>query len=136
MSAGCAGAHDGFEKPLLHAFRGGGLHAGSLDTIRYRVPTTLRIALLAGLLALLSNLAVIGFIYSRTHDEALAQMRQQVVEQDKVLMDVYRSGGRAALRAAIADAASSGDPEAVVAILMYEATRSSVIWQDFRVRGR
>jgi len=81
------------------------------------VPTTLRIALLAGLLALLSNLAVIGFIYSRTHDEALAQMRQQVVEQDKVLMDVYRSGGGAALRAAIADAASSGDPEAVVGIL-------------------
>ena len=34
------------------------------------MPTTLRIALLAGLLALLSNLAVIGFIYCRTHDEA------------------------------------------------------------------
>lgn len=31
------------------------------------MPTTLRIALLAGLLALLSNLAVIGFIHWRTH---------------------------------------------------------------------
>ena len=45
------------------------------------MPTTLRIALLAGLLALLSNLAVIGFIYCRTHDEAVASLRRQVVEQ-------------------------------------------------------
>lgn len=78
------------------------------------MPTTLRIALLAGLLALLSNLSVIGFIYWRTHDEALSQIRQQVVEQDKVLMDVLRSGGPPALSAAIADAAS--DPQAVVGI--------------------
>ena len=79
------------------------------------MPTTLRIALLAGLLALLSNLSVIGFIYWRTHDEALSQIRQQVVEQDKVLMDVLRSGGPPALSAAIADAAS--DPQAVVGIV-------------------
>jgi CHASE1-domain containing sensor protein len=52
------------------------------------VPTTLRIALLAGLLALLSNLAVIGFIYVRTHDEALADLHRQVAEQSKVLTDV------------------------------------------------
>ena len=57
------------------------------------MPTTLRIALLAGLLALLSNLAVIGFIYWRTHDEALTTVRRQVVEQGKVLSDMYRLGG-------------------------------------------
>ena len=44
------------------------------------MPTTLRIALLAGLLALVSNLAVIGFIYVRTHDEAVASLHRQVAE--------------------------------------------------------
>jgi signal transduction histidine kinase len=80
------------------------------------VPTTLRIALLAGLLALLSNLAVIGFIYLRTHDEAVSQMRQQVVESDKVLTDVYRSGGLPALRDAIQDTIDYADPQSVVAL--------------------
>ncbi|MGN6057741.1 MAG: sensor histidine kinase [Sphingomicrobium sp.] len=81
------------------------------------MPTTLRIALLAGLLALLSNLAVIGFIYLRTHDEAVSQMRQQVVEQDKVLTDVFRSGGQPALTDAIQDTVSYADPQAVVALV-------------------
>ena len=80
------------------------------------MPTTLRIALLAGLLALLSNLAVVGFIYWRTHDEAVSEMRQQVVEQDKVLADVYRSGGQAALTDAIEDTISYADPQAVVGL--------------------
>jgi signal transduction histidine kinase len=80
------------------------------------VPTTLRIALLAGLLALLSNLAVIGFIYLRTHDEALSQMRQQVVEADKVLTDVYRSGGEPALLDAIHDTIAYADPQAVIGL--------------------
>jgi signal transduction histidine kinase len=81
------------------------------------VPTTLRIALLAGLLALLSNLAVIGFIYVRTHDEALADLHRQVAEQSKVLTDVYRTGGRVALDDAIADTVAFGDPQTVVALL-------------------
>lgn len=79
--------------------------------------TTLRIALLAGLLALLSNLAVVGFIYWRTHDEAVSRMRQQVVEQDKVLSEVYRSGGQAALIDAVHDTIDYADPQAVVALL-------------------
>jgi signal transduction histidine kinase len=81
------------------------------------VPTTLRIALLAGLLALLSNIAVIGFIYWRTHDEAVSEMRQQVVEQDKVLIDVFRSGGEPALTGAVQDTIAYADPLAVVALL-------------------
>ena len=79
--------------------------------------TTLRIALLAGLLALLSNLAVIGFIYFRTHDEAVGTVRQQVVEQGKVLSDVYRSGGKAALDDAIADTVTYADGQSVAAVL-------------------
>jgi signal transduction histidine kinase len=81
------------------------------------VPTTLRIALLAGLLALLSNLAVIGFIYGRTHDEAVASLHRQVVEQAKVLTDVYRSGGRPALDEAIGDTLAYADPQTAVALL-------------------
>ena len=79
--------------------------------------TTLRIALLAGVLALLSNLAVIGFIYWRTSDEAATEVHQQVVEQGKVLSDVYRSGGKAALYDAIEDTISYADPQTAVALL-------------------
>jgi signal transduction histidine kinase len=81
------------------------------------VSTTLRIALLAGLLALVSNLAVIGFIYYRTHDEAAATLHQQVIEQGKVLADVYRSGGKPALDDAIHDTMTYGDAQAAVALL-------------------
>jgi signal transduction histidine kinase len=81
------------------------------------MPTTLRIALLAGVLALLSNLAVIGFIYWRTSDEAAAEVHQQVVEQGKVLSDVYRSGGKRALYDAIQDTIAYADPETAVALL-------------------
>ena len=79
--------------------------------------TTLRIALLAGLLALVSNLAVIGFIYYRTHDEAVATVHQQVIEQGKVLADVYRSGGKPALDDAIRDTMTYADPQTAVAVL-------------------
>lgn len=81
------------------------------------MPTTLRIALLAGLLALLSNLAVIGFIYERTHDEAVASLHRQVTEQSKVLTDVYRTGGKAALDEAIQDTLAYADPQTAVALI-------------------
>ena len=81
------------------------------------MPTTLRIALLAGLLALLSNLAVIGFIYERTHDEAVASLHRQVVEQSKVLTDVYRTGGKTALNEAIDDTLAYADPQTAVALI-------------------
>ncbi len=81
------------------------------------MPTTLRIALLAGLLALVSNLAVIGFIYVRTHDDSVASLHRQVVEQSKVLTDVHRTGGNAALEDAIDDALTYADPQTAVALL-------------------
>jgi signal transduction histidine kinase len=81
------------------------------------VPTTLRIAILAGLFALLSNLAVIGFIYLRTHDEAVVTVHRQVIEQGKVLADVYRSGGNAALDDAIEDTMTYADPQTVIALV-------------------
>ena len=81
------------------------------------MPTTLRIALLAGLLALVSNLAVIGFIYVRTHDEAVASLHRQVAEEAKVLTDVYRTGGKNALNEAIDDTLTYADPQTAVALL-------------------
>jgi signal transduction histidine kinase len=41
-------------------------------------------------------------------------MRQQVVEQDKVLADVYRTGGQISLTDAIQDTIAYADPQAVV----------------------
>ena len=81
------------------------------------MPTTLRIAFLAGLLALLSNVAVIGFIHFRTHDEAAAQVRNQAIEQSKVLSDVYRSGGQRSLEDAIGDTLAYADPRSAVALV-------------------
>jgi len=69
------------------------------------------------LLALVSNLAVIGFIYWRTHDEALTTVRRQVVEQGKVLSDMYRLGGKAALDDAVDDTITYGDPQTVAALI-------------------
>ncbi|MGZ2412714.1 signal transduction histidine kinase [Sphingomonas sp. F9_3S_D5_B_2] len=80
------------------------------------MPTSVRIALLAGLLALVSNLAVLGFIYWRTHDEAASALRRQVIEQGAVLADVYRTGGMTALQDAIQDSTSFGDPQTAVAL--------------------
>ena len=81
------------------------------------MPTTLRIAILAGLLALFANLAVIGFIYFRTHDDAVLTVHQQVLEQGKVLADVYRSGGKPALDDAIGDTITYGDPQTAIALI-------------------
>ena len=80
------------------------------------MPTTLRIALLAGMLALLSNLAVVEFIHWRTHDDAVSTLRRQVVEQGAVLADVYRSGGVPALQDGVQDAVNYGDPQTAVGL--------------------
>src|SRR5947209_16743623 len=68
----------------------------------------------------MSNLAVIGFIYYRTHDEAVATVHQQVAEQAKVLSDIYRSGGKTALDDAVEDTVSYGDAQTVVALITPE----------------
>ena len=72
---------------------------------------------MAGLLALVSNLALIGFIYIRTHDEANSTVHQQVMEQAKVLSDVYHSGGAVALDDAIEDTMTYADAQTAIALL-------------------
>jgi signal transduction histidine kinase len=80
------------------------------------LPTTIRIALLAGLLALISNLIVLGFIQWRTHDEAVSAQRRQVIELGAVLADVYRTGGMPALVDGIEDTATYGDQQTAVGL--------------------
>ena len=80
------------------------------------MPTTVRIALLAGLLALVSNLIVLGFIQWRTHDEAVSEQRRQVIEQGAVLADIYRTGGMPALVDGIDDTVTYGDQQAAVGL--------------------
>ncbi len=82
-----------------------------------RVPVTLRVAALAMLLALLSNLALVGFIRWRTHDDAFASLRIQATDQARALSDVYAAGGLPALRATIADLSGAGDARFVATIL-------------------
>ncbi len=82
-----------------------------------RVPVTLRVAGLAMLLAFLSNLALIGFIHWRTHDDAFEDLRVQAIEQARALSDVHAAGGLPALRATMADLQSAGDPRFVAAIV-------------------
>ncbi|MFL5897826.1 MAG: ATP-binding protein [Solirubrobacterales bacterium] len=82
-----------------------------------KLPTTLRVGLLAALLAFFSNLALIGFIHWRTYDDSIEAVRQQVVEQALALDDVYASGGRRALDKAVTDTLAAGDPQLLAGIL-------------------
>lgn len=80
------------------------------------MPTSIRIALLAAILALASNAAVIGFIHWRTYDESVATLRQQVTDQSAFLADIYRTGGMNGLRTAVGDV-DDDDPQAEAALL-------------------
>ena len=82
-----------------------------------RIPVTFRVAALAMLLALLSNLAVVGFIRWRTHDDAFDGLRVQAIEQARALSDVYAAGGVGALRTTIADLGNAGDARFVAALI-------------------
>lgn len=81
------------------------------------MPTSLRIALLAGLLALATNLAIVGFIDLRTYDKSVATLRRQVTEQAQVLTDVYHSGGVDSLMSAINDSNDPDDPQVAADLL-------------------
>jgi signal transduction histidine kinase len=80
------------------------------------VRTSVRIALLAGVLALATNLAIIGFIHLQTYDEAESTLRRQVTQQAHVLSYVYQSGGTQALDTAIDETGDPDDPQAAAAV--------------------
>jgi signal transduction histidine kinase len=83
----------------------------------FSMTTSLRIALLSGLLALVANVAIVGFISYRTHDAAVETLRLQVAGQSAVLDDVYHSGGISQLANAIDDMVDTDDPQVVAAVL-------------------
>jgi signal transduction histidine kinase len=81
-----------------------------------RIPTTARIAFLSIVLALATNITLLGFIRYQTHDDALSQLRQQVAEGTDILRDVFASGGLPALRSAIDDALDD-EPDLIVGLI-------------------
>jgi signal transduction histidine kinase len=82
-----------------------------------RLPTSLRVALLAAILTLAANFAVVGFIRWRTHDESAGEIHRQVVEEGAVLDAVYASGDKAALEQAVANVIAARDPQYFAGIL-------------------
>ncbi|HWI77050.1 MAG TPA: HAMP domain-containing sensor histidine kinase [Sphingomicrobium sp.] len=80
------------------------------------MPTSIRIALVAAILALASNAAVIGFIHWQTYDESLTTLRRQVTDQNYFLADIYQEGGLDALQSAMDDV-DADDPHAKAGIL-------------------
>lgn len=80
------------------------------------MPTSIRIALLAAILALASNVAVIGFIHWRTYDESIVTLRRQVTDQNYFLADIYQEGGQDALQSAMDDV-DADDPQAKAGVL-------------------
>ena len=80
------------------------------------MPTSIRIALLAAILALASNVAVIGFIHWRTYDQSVATLRSQVTDQSAFLADIYKSAGLKGLQTAVEDV-DDDDPQAEAALL-------------------
>ena len=66
-----------------------------------RLSVTARIALLSIALALVSNLALVGFVWKTTSADAIDAIRRETTEQSEALRAVWRSGGLIAVRQAI-----------------------------------
>ncbi len=84
-----------------------------------RLSVTARIALLSIALALVANLALVGFVWRQTHDEAIQAIRRDTIEQSDAILDNYRTGGRAGLIDAMQDARKRGD--ASLAVMLFDA---------------
>lgn len=82
-----------------------------------RLSVTARIALLAIALALISNLALVGFVWKQTHDAAIGAVRRETIEKSDAMQAVYRSGGLPAIGGAIDDARAPGDVSLLLAII-------------------
>ncbi|MET4897122.1 HAMP domain-containing sensor histidine kinase [Sphingomonadaceae bacterium jetA1] len=75
-----------------------------------------RIALLSIMLALISNLVLVGFIWKQTSADAITALHREIVEQAEALRAVWRTGALPALADAITDAREPGDVTLVLAI--------------------
>ncbi|MEG8022046.1 hypothetical protein QTN93_06720 [Sphingomonas aerolata] len=82
-----------------------------------RLSVTARIALLAIMLSLVSNLALIGFVWKQTSADAIDAIRRETTEQSDALRTVWQVGGIPELRQAIGEAVSPGDVSLVLALV-------------------
>jgi signal transduction histidine kinase len=81
-----------------------------------RFPTTAKIAALSILLALLTNIILIGFIRFQTQDDAMAVLHERVMSNVDVALDVFDNGGMLTLRKTLIDTAND-DQDIVFSIL-------------------
>lgn len=84
--------------------------------MKLRLTISARIALLSIILALVSNLALVGFIWKQTSADAVAALHREIVEQADALRAVWRTGALPALADAITRAREPGDVTLVLAI--------------------
>ena len=82
-----------------------------------RLSVTARIALLAIILSLVSNLALIGFVWKQTSADAIDAIRRETTEQSDALRTVWQVGGIGELRQAIGEAVRPGDVSLVLALI-------------------
>ena len=94
-----------------------------------RLSITARLALLAIGLALISSLALAGFVWQATHDDAIGSLRRDATEQSDALVAVWQSGGPPALERAIA-AAQEGDDTLVAEIVDGAGVRAAGVGPD------
>ena len=65
----------------------------------------------------MSSLVLIGVIWKQTHDETVGTVRRETTEEADALLAVWRDGGIAAVRSAIAHARAPGDESLLLAVL-------------------
>jgi signal transduction histidine kinase len=82
-----------------------------------RFSFTARLAALAITLAMISSLASVFLIWNGIHNDAIAALRRDTVEQAQDLVSVYRHGGFPALREAIQQARDPDDDTLILAVL-------------------
>ena len=88
-----------------------------------RLSVTARIALLATLLPLVSNLVLVAFLWRSVHDDAIDALRRDTIEQSDELIAVYRSGGLDALDRAIDQAREPGDASLIIEVIDAQGRR-------------
>ena len=82
-----------------------------------RLSVTTRIALLSILLALVSNLVLVGFVWQQTQNAAIDTVRRETIEKSDAMRAVFQSGGIRAVATAIDGARAPGDVSLLLAVM-------------------
>ena len=82
-----------------------------------RLSVTTRIALLAIALALVADLAPVGFVWRQTRGVVIDTLRRETVEQSDAMRAVFAAGGLSAVTNAIDQTRAPGDHSLLLAVL-------------------